>query len=350
MGWREPAVENMVTRTDLDHVLDHTRDLWDELRGKRLFITGGTGFFGSWLLDTFTHANERLCLNASALVLTRGQHANRPGISFHIGDIRTFEFPDGEFPFIIHAALDSSVLVSSDCGRNFFDTIVAGTHRVLDFARHHKTEKFLFTSSGAVYGKMPDGVTHITEDYVGAPDPLDIHSAYGEGKRLAEHLCVQHTQSGDMQVKIARCFAFVGPYLPLRSNLATRLSTGYAIGNFIQDAIAGGPIRINGDGKTCRAYLYAADLAIWLWTILFRGESCVPYNVGSEDAISIIDLASRVNSCFSEPMEIQIAGKPNGGASVYYVPSTQRAQRELGLRQEIDLTEAIRRTIQWHAS
>jgi len=344
---RRNHLDNNPLKADLDHILSHTKDLWEELRDQRIFITGGTGFFGCWLLESFAWANDNLRLNAEALVLTRKYEAflknaphlaTNPAIKFHIGDVRTFEFPEGYFPFVIHAATEASAKLNEENPLLMWDTIVEGTRHTLEFARYAGTKKFLLTSSGAVYGKQPHEMTHIPEEYTGAPDPTDLNSAYGEGKRAAEMLCTMYAKIYGIQAKIARCFAFVGPYLPLGIH--------YAIGNFIRDGLRGGPIEIKGDGTPYRSYLYAADLMIWLWTVLIKGASCRPYNVGSEEDLNLETVAHMVSNSFSPPRSITIAKTKNASKKPErYIPRIRRIKTELGLDVCINTRDAIMRSI-----
>lgn len=334
--------------TDLDEVLDLTRDEWEGLRGGRLFLTGGTGFFGCWLLETFLWANDRLDLGASVHVLTRdaarfarkAPHlAEHPAVHLLEGDVASFAFPALPFTHLIHAATDVSV--ASQDERRIFDSTVQGTRQVLDFALHAGVGRFLNISSGAVYGRQPSDLRYLPEDFPGAPDPTHVGSVYGEGKRVGELLCSLYHHQHGLAATTARCFAFVGPYQPLDQH--------FAIANFIGDGLQGNPIRVGGDGTAYRSYLYASDLAVWLWTLLFNGQPARAYNVGSEDDLSIGELAHTVARAFPEAPEVRIAQQPKPGAMpARYVPSTQRAQLELGLRQTVDLAEAIRRTAAWH--
>ena len=335
---------------DLDEILRLTGDLWEDLRGGRLFITGGTGFFGRWLLESLSWANEHHKLDVRAVVLSRQSSAflakvrqvrQSTGIDFITGDVRDFQFPSGEFTHVIHAATDASATLNEQHPLLMFDTIVNGTRRVLDFAVQAGVRKLLLTSSGAVYGPQPPSISHIPEDYPGGPDPCSARSAYGEGKRVSEQLCAIYSRQHGIETKIARCFAFVGPHLPLDGT--------YAIGNFIRDGLRGGPIQVGGDGTPHRSYMYASDLAVWLWTILIRGASGRPYNVGSEQSQSIAEVAKAVSGCFTPAPPIQIAKEPPPGVPPSrYVPSTARARAELGLIQSVNPCPGIIKTIVWN--
>ena len=283
------------------------------------------------------------------MVLTRNPDAFRhkaphlarhPAIRLQAGDVRDFAFPAGGFSHVIHAATEASAKLNTEQPLLMFDTILEGTRRALELARQSGAKKFLLTSSGAVYGRQPPELTHVPEDYAGSPDPALPGSAYGEGKRAAELLCALYHRQHGLEPKIARCFAFVGPYLPLDGH--------FAIGNFIRDAQAGGPLRIQGDGTPFRSYLYAADLAAWLWTILFKGQACRPYNVGSEEALTIAQVAERVVKTVNPALKVEIARLPvPGQPAERYVPSTRRAGTELGLTPSIDSCGALRKTLRW---
>ncbi len=365
-----------LSTADREHVLQHTSALWEEWGpARRLFITGGTGFFGCWLLETFAHANTVLRLRAQVAVLTRDPDAFRrrlphlavdPSIALVRGDVRSLdvatvhdqlreagwpEIATHGFGAVLHAATAAVAAPGARDVERLFQAEISGTERTLAFARETGAKRFLFTSSGAVYGPQPDAMPQVTEDYSGAPDPMGVNATYGEGKRASELLCACAARRDGLAATVARAFAFVGPHLPLDGH--------FAIGNFLGDRIAGKPIQVKGDGKPVRSYLYAADLAVWLWTILFRGAPGRAYNVGSEDACSVSEAAALVAQTEVPgvaPVPIEHAGKPGAAATTTlsshgrYVPSTRRAWEELGLRQIISLPDSIRRTLTWTQS
>lgn len=334
---------------DLEHVLEHTHALWEELRGGRLFVTGGTGFFGRWMLESFLRANDQLRLGARAIVLTRDPRrfveaaphvAGHEAIMLHPGDVKSFEPPTQECTHVLHMATETALGESPAAS---FRTAVRGTERVLEFAARRGVRKLLLTSSGAVYGRQPPELERLSEEYSGAPRPEDVSAGYAQGKRAAEFLCSVAAAESQLEAKIARCFAFVGPMLPLDGN--------FAVGNFIRDALYRDRIEVNGDGTPRRSYLYAADLALWLWTILFRGESRRPYNVGSEADLSISDLALLVARVVRPDIPVRIAEAPAAGVlPVRYVPSTARAARELGVQSHVVLDDAVLRTASWYSA
>lgn len=336
---------------DVAAIVAGTLGEWDALRHARMFVTGGTGFIGCWLLESFGRAKAELGLEAEMTVLTRDPEAfarrepglaRIPGLRFCKGDVRSFVFPQERFTHVIHAATTASAKLNTESPLEMFDTIVTGTKRALDFAAHCGAKVFLQTSSGGVYGRQPAELSHIPEDFPGAPDPFDRWSAYGEGKRAAELLGTLYAARHGFEHKVARIFALVGPRLPLDIH--------YAMGNFIRDALTGGPIRVGGDGTPYRSYLYAGDLMIWLWRILVRGRPDRPYNVGSDRAVTIYEAAQAVNAAFGNRFEVLVARQQlPGQPGSRYVPDITRARDELGLVPKIGLEEGIRRTALWYA-
>jgi len=340
---------------DLAHTTTYAREALQVLANSRLFLTGGTGFFGHWLLESLLHANRELGLNIQATVLTRSPAslqqkaphlAGDPAIHLHAGDIRSFEFPAEKFTHIIHAAAD---VVTPGNGRPAYDlaeSIVDGTRRVLQLAQSSGAGRLLYVSSGAVYGRSST-VPFTLETYTGAPDPLSLQSSYDEAKRMAEHFCVAYAEGTTLEPVIARCFAFVGPHLLLDRH--------FAIGNFIRAAIEGSAIEIQGDGTPRRSWLYMADLAVWLWTLLAQGQSNRAYNVGSDEDHSVASGARLVAQTLRPdgkggstlPVHIHTVANPASRVN-NYVPSIERAHKELGLKVRVPLAEAVRRTARWH--
>lgn len=317
------------------------------LAGRRIFITGGTGFFGLWLLSALSLLNQQ---GADIRVTVLSRDPNRflgaqphwrdlPWLTFICGNAQDFDFPDARFDLLIHAATDTATSAHAN-PLAMFDDIVVGTRRVLDFAVKSGVKRVLLTSSGAVYGPQPPEVSHIAEDARFACPPETPASAYGEGKRVMELLGTLYHREHGIEPVIARCFAFVGPGLPLSGH--------FAIGNFIRDALYADAIRVNGDGTPLRSYLYGADLAVWLLHLLGTGKSCYPYNVGSDQAISIRELALCVQRVLSPEKEVciqkQVASV--GDLRQRYVPSINRAKENLGL----DVWTPLEHAIKWTAA
>ncbi|MFL5619261.1 MAG: NAD-dependent epimerase/dehydratase family protein [Gemmatimonadaceae bacterium] len=339
---------------DLEHVLEHARDAFESLRGARILMTGGTGFFGRWLVESLLHADQQLELGASVVLLSRDPDAfarRAPHLASHssvtliAGDVRTFAAPPGRFTHLVHGATDTTGPANAEHPAELLETIIEGTRHTLDIASHAHIERVLLLSSGAVYGRQPSALSHVSESYAGGPDPLDPLQAYAEGKRVAELLGGVFARDRDLEIVIARAFAFVGPHLPLDAH--------FAVGNFLRDAVSGDTIRVGGDGTPFRSYLHAADLAVWLWTLLARGRSGRAYNVGSEEAVTIGELATTVAhaaGAIGRNPAVSIARPADPAVPpTRYVPSTRRAREELGLRTLIPLDEALTRTIAWLA-
>ena len=260
----------------------------------------------------------------------------RPEFEWIVGEPAAFEFPTGGFDFLIDFAtpsaaevMQSGIQPDGTGGKAIVERCLQGSANLLNFASSAGVRRVLYASSGAVYGRQPGKVERLAEDF-----PVDITtvSPYGRLKQRSEALLL----GSGLEVVIGRGFAFIGPDLPLTDK--------FAAGSFLRDALAGGPIRIHGDGSQLRSYLYGADLAVWLVTLLARGLPGRAYNLGSDRPVALRDLAQRIAAALPYPCAVVVGGAPPAGAD-RYLPGIDRAHSELGLHVAIELDAAVARSL-----
>jgi len=328
---------------DLAHILRGAAAELEELRGKSVFLTGGTGFFGKWLLAGLLFAHDELSLDLKLTVLSRNpsrfqrefpEEANRASLQFLGGDVASFSAEHRRFDYLIHAATDNTAFTTNAEEQERSRAIVEGTRHVLDFARKSGVRRLLYVSSGAVYGALAGQLSGAKEDDHALAEPL---TPYAAAKSHAELLCLE---SG-VDFVTARAFAFLGPYLPLDAH--------FAAGNFLRDAHRGGPILVRGDGTALRSYLYPADLVVWLLRILLHGQRAHAYNVGSDEVVTTAQLARLIAEAVNPTPEVIIQSVQPQGPQNIYLPDIRRARTELNLDVAIPLREAITRTLEFLA-
>jgi nucleoside-diphosphate-sugar epimerase len=324
---------------ELAHILHHAATDLEALRGKKIFLTGGTGFFGKWLLAGLLVANEELGLGVKIMVLSRNPAsfeekfpllANEPALTFLRGDVAYFSAVHRHFDYILHAAADTTAFSTEAEEGERTRAIVEGTRRMIDLAQKCGAQRMLNISSGAVYGTFTGQPAGAREDDCNSAQP---RMPYALAKREAEQLCAE---SG-LDFVTARAFAFLGPYLPLDAH--------FAAGNFLRDALKGGPILVRGDGTALRSYLHPADLVVWLLRILIRGRRARAYNVGSDEVVSTAQLARHIAAAVQPAPEVVIQSVQPQGPQNIYLPNIQLARTELNLDVAIPLHEAIARTV-----
>lgn len=281
------------------------------LQGEKIFLSGGTGFFGRSLLDAadFSDAAEVALLSRDPDKFLREypEAKKLKNLRFVRGDVRDFDFPEGEYRFMIHGGASASLKLERENPGLMTSVIVDGTRHMLDFARHCRAERFLFISSGAVYGRFSSPADE------NAP-ALPV-TPYGKAKLAAEKFCL----ASGISCVIGRFFSFYGRHLPRGGH--------FAIENFLRQAAEEECVTITGDGSAVRSYLGADDLAEWMMTLLLRGRPGEIYNVGSPEAITIRELAEKI----AGPKKVRVLGQSSPLQADFYVPDVTKAMRELGL-------------------
>ena len=298
-----------------------------DLRGRRIFLTGGTGFLGRSMLDAIAecvavHPGETtvtvLSRDPAAFLASHPRYARLPWLRWRAGDVMHLDAnvdaaPDG-YTDVLHGAAHSH---RAGDALAWIDQIYRGTRRALAFAVATGATRFLNVSSGAVYGPQPATLECLPESYTGAPSPALVTSAYGQAKRLAEQACTVVAASHAIEVVHARCFALVGEHVPLDGS--------FAIGNFLRDALHRDRIVVSGDGQDVRTYLDARNAAHWMLLLMRHGRAGDAYNVGSDEETTIGDLARRIARLVSPGKPVVVEGARSDAVRSRYVPDVSKA-------------------------
>lgn len=306
----------------------------------KLLVIGGSGFFGKSILDVYRRGLLEQWGITSIVIMAR--HASQLEISAPELICSSVELIDGDITscnslvdadYVIHAAASTDVRDYLSRPAEEKRNILLGTAHFCEIApRYFQKSKIVYVSSGAVYGQQPTAIEKMAEhDRFEPLEGLALGKRdYAAAKRDAEEL-VQTLGARGLSVSIARCFAFVGPYLPLDQH--------FAIGNFIQNGMKGEPIQLNASQPVYRSYMYSDDLVFWLMTIAENASPNSPcFNVGSDQEISIMELANKIAKKFNVSV---MHPNQNEGPIDRYIPSIEKAKRELDLNLGFTLDQAI---------
>jgi dTDP-glucose 4,6-dehydratase len=339
-----------LVRADAEAVLQGRAERLAPLRGQHLFITGGTGFLGTWLLELIKVLNERHQFGVRATVFSRNPetwaarwpHLGREQwVMLQSGDIRYLAELPRDTGYVIHAAALTDRRVFASNPSAVAETNSVGTMRVLRAATLlEDLQKFVLLSSGLVYGAQPWDQARISEEFAGVARCGDVNAVYPESKRLAEVVAQCAVSESKLPVVTLRPFAFVGPYQSLQ--------LPWAVTDFIRDSFRGGPIRIMGDGATVRSILYYSDFAFGVLLALAAGRPRTTYNLGSDEPVDLLTLAQKITKYFHPVPEIKLRVGQAGYDRNRLVPDTTRLAQDLGFKATVPLDTALRKAIEWH--
>lgn len=342
-----PQASNCDIGAEVAALLDRACLDVERLRGKCVFVTGATGFFGVWMLSALVRIKRTLGGDLQLMALSRNPNqflARHPEFEFdqHVdfiaGDVGQFIYPLRDVTHLIHmATTNAAETFAGQAQFSKLDMLYSGTLNVLKQCSGH-LESVLMTSSGVAYGNLE--CDKIAEADQGQLDTTDSRSALALGKLVSEYLVSHFSEQKKYGFSIARCFSFAGPYLPLDLH--------YAFGNFILNAQRKENIFIRGDGLDRRSYLYIGDAMAWLLRMLLEPKNKI-YNVGSEKDISIHELAVRIAQIAGHDLKVEtlgLAAPKDNFRRPSYLPSTELIRSDYpGLAEWTDVNQVIEKML-----
>ena len=329
---------------DIAEIFKLVGEDWDILKNSNVLISGGTGLFGRSIILSMIHANNLKNLNLKIYLISRAEnpHNHFDIIEDHYGiityiksDIRDFCGKDLNINYIIHAATNSNSEFIKNNPDLTLDTIVAGTIKLLQFSlTQKKLKSFLFISSGAVNSANKIHNKPISETDIYSLDSNDKLFSYSSGKKTAEKYLIEYHKKHNIPIKILRGFTFIGPQI----NLNQKLALTYLVNCFLknEDIIILNP-------KCKRSYMYTSDLVNWIIKVMLHAKSGSIYNLGSDEEISIKDLAKKILE-YNDKIKLT---ENDSISNDYYVPDLKSIKKELGLEITVSLDESINRLVNY---
>jgi UDP-glucuronate decarboxylase len=331
------VIDNII-REDLESIKSLVKK--DAFAGKKVLVTGGAGFIGSWLCDVLLSSGAQV---VAVDDLSTGRMKNidhltkNPKFKLVKCDVCAFQSTE-KFDFILHMAGHASPDEYQVHPIETLQTSAFGSANMAELARKNDAT-LLFASTSEVYGDAE--VVPTPESYWGKVNPIGPRSCYDEGKRFAEALLVAYHKQYGLDVKIPRIFNSYGP------RLREDGLYGRAMSRFIMQALTNEPITVYGDGKQTRSFCYITDTVTGLMLLTANEKSKGEVvNIGNAQEVTILDLANKIKEITRCKSSVTFHPLPKDDPK-RRCPDTIVLERLVGWKPNVSLAEGLERTITW---
>jgi len=350
------GISNSVIEKDIELIINDASIDWGYLRGKTVLVTGANGFIPSYIVYTLLGLNERMDSENQISILALVRNKEKAEKKFAsllrdeklkfkliVADVSTPICVPEKIDVIIHAASQASPKYYGIDPVGTLKANTLGTANMLDLAREAGVEKFLFVSSGEVYG-VPDGnISSIDETDTGNVDITNVRSCYAESKRMGETMCVCWAHQFRFHVNMLRLAHTYGPGVDLED--------GRVFADFARNVINGEDIVLHSDGTAKRSFLYISDMIRALFTVLLSGGNKQAYNVAADNETEIGRLAEMLCGLYPEKhltVKYNLGEVPAGyiRSSSGNLPLSNEKLKKLGWKPHVDIREGFRRMIE----
>ena len=334
-----------ILEEDLVFLSKYSNTIWKELNNKKIFITGGSGFFGRNFISALYYIEKLFDYNFSVTCITRDKKKFLEKLNFYPtknnyaiieGNLNKLNIIKNKYDILIHLADH----VSQDLHHSNNDLLLKNSKEnilnIIKFIKNCSIKNFIYLSSGAVYEKNIYGkkflentklITNINDEYY----------YYAKRKIQSEEIIKNELSNHDVNYYIFRGFTFAGPYLELNRR--------YAITEFFKNCLNEKDIYIQNNILSKRSYLYSYEMVIWCLQLIFKNSQSGCFNLGSSIEITLDNLAYSIKSITNSKINIITNNKSN--VSSYYVPDNSLYLNHSGLSQTILFEDILYRYYKW---